>query len=71
MGATFSLRQLMEKYRVKKKNLHMVFIDLEKAYNRVPRDLTGWVLNKRNVSRGYIEIIKDVYERAVTNVRTT
>ena len=49
----------------------MVFIDLEKAYDRVLRDLIWWDLNKKNVSRGYIEIIKDIYEGAVTSVRTT
>ena len=30
MEAIFSLRQLIEKYRAKRKNLHMVFIDLKK-----------------------------------------
>ena len=49
----------------------MVFIDIEKAYNRVPRDLIWWVLNKKKVLRGYIEIIKHMYEGAVTSVRTT
>ena len=44
MEAIFSLRQLMEKYQAKRKNLHM-------AYDRVPRDLIWWVLNKRNVLR--------------------
>ena len=38
MEAIFSLRQLIEKYQPKRKNLQMVFIDLKKAYNRVPRD---------------------------------
>jgi hypothetical protein len=71
MEAIFSLRQLMEKYRAKRKNLHMVFIDLEKAYDRVPRNLIWWVLKKRNVPRGYIEILKDMYEGAITNVKTT
>ena len=32
----FILRIRQEKYREKNKELHMVFIDLEKAYNRVP-----------------------------------
>ena len=35
--AIFILRQLHEKYLGKKKNLYFAFVDLEKAFDRVPR----------------------------------
>ena len=49
----------------------MVFINLDEAYDKVPKDLIWWVLNKRGVRRGYVEIIKDMYEGAVMSVKTT
>ena len=35
----FALRQLQEKARERNTDLHMVFEDLEKAFDRIPRDL--------------------------------
>jgi hypothetical protein len=68
MEAIFLVRQLMERYREEKKNLHMVFIDLEKAYDKVPRDVMWWALEKQNVPTKYITLIKDMYKDAMTCV---
>ena len=46
----------------------MVFIDIKKAYDMVSRDLIWQALNKRNVPRGYFEIIEEMYEEKVTSV---
>jgi hypothetical protein len=70
MEAIFLLQQLMERYREQKKDLHMVFIDLEKAYDKVPRNVMWWALEKHKVPTKYITLIKDMYKGVVICVRT-
>ena len=66
----FALRILQEKYHERKKDLHMVFVDLEKAYDRVPCDLIWWALRKKNIQEPYITIIQDMYKATNTRVKT-
>ena len=70
MEPIFILRQLMWKFRESKKSRFIVFVDLEKAYDRVPRKVLWEVLVRKGVSRMYIELIKDMYKGSKTCVRT-
>jgi hypothetical protein len=71
MEAIFLIRQVMERYKEQKKDLHMVFIDLEKAYDKIPRKLMWWALDKHKVPTKYVTLIKDMYDKVVTSVQTT
>ena len=70
MDPLFALNILQEKYKEKQKDLHMIFVDLEKAYDRVPRDLTWWSMRKRSISEGDVKMIQDMYRGAKTRVKT-
>jgi hypothetical protein len=69
--AIFLIRQLMERCREQKKDLHMIFIDLVKAYDKVPSNVMWWALQKHKVSSKYITLIKDMYDNVVASVRTS
>ena len=60
----------MEKYKERKKELHMVFIDLEKVYDSIPRRTIWDSLKARGISSVHIEAIRDIYDRVSTNIQT-
>jgi len=45
----FIVRQMQEKFRANGKKLYFGFVDLEKAFERVPRELIRWAMHKLGV----------------------
>ncbi|KAK3567005.1 hypothetical protein QTP86_008720 [Hemibagrus guttatus] len=66
---TLALRILMEKYRDGQRELHCVFVDLEKVYDRVPREELWYCMRKSGVAEKYVRVVQDMYERSRTVVR--
>ena len=56
--AMFALRMLMKKYREDQRKLHCVFVDLEKAYNRVPREELWYCMRKSGMAEKYVVLGK-------------
>nr|GFB31468.1 retrovirus-related Pol polyprotein LINE-1 [Tanacetum cinerariifolium] len=54
------LRSLMEKYRERQRDLHMAFLDLEKAYDSVLRELVWKTLLDKGTPKRYSRVIKDI-----------
>ena len=50
----------MEKYREGQKELHCVFVDLEKAYDKVPREEVWYCMRTSGLAEKYVRIVRYV-----------
>ena len=66
--AIFVVRQLQEKYLAANKRLYMAFLDLEKAFDRVPRKVIWWALRKLGVDEWIVRLVQGMYSNARSHV---
>ncbi|GJX84680.1 retrovirus-related pol polyprotein LINE-1 [Tanacetum coccineum] len=59
------IRSLLEEYRERQRDLHMTFLDLEKAWELIWRTLID-----KGTPRRYIRVIRDMYDGAMSRVPT-
>lgn len=64
----FTVRQLIEKDN--RNNLYVAFLDLEKAFDSIPRQQIWTSLKKRGINLSLIDAIKSIYKRTRNYVRT-
>ena len=67
--AIFILRQLQEKYLAKSKVLYFAFVDLEKAFDRVPRKVIWWALRTVGVEEWIVKVIQSMYDGPRSQIR--
>ena len=71
MGTTdaiFMARQMQENFRVKGKKLYFGFVDMEKAFDRVPREVISWAMRKLGVEEWLVLAVVSMYTGAKTVV---
>ena len=61
---------MQEKYGAKKKELFLVFVHLEKAFDCVPREAIQWALRCQKMPECFIALVTALYSNARSRVRT-
>ena len=69
MDAIFIVRRMQEEYQKKNKKLYMCFVDMEKAFDRVPRKVMEWAMRKKGLSEVIVRAVRSLYDGAKTRVR--
>jgi len=68
--AIITVRQMKENFRVKGKKLYIGFVDLQKAFDRVPREVIQYAMLRLGVEEWLVSAVMSVYTGAKTVVRT-
>ena len=66
--AIFVVRQLQEKYLAANKRLYMVFVDLEKTFDRVPRKVIWWALGNLGVEEWSVRLVQGMQMRRAVSM---
>ena len=63
-----SLRHTQLLYRAKNKPLYHIFVDLEKAFDRIPKAAIMWALRRQGIPELPVRLIIYLYEGSATGV---
>ena len=69
IDALFVVQRMQKEYRDEKKKLYMCFVDIEKAFDRVPRKVMEWPMRKKGLPEVIVRAVMSLYHGAKTKVR--
>ena len=64
----FSLRHLQSVHLEKRRQLFHIFVDLEKAFDRIPRAAIRWALRRQCVPERLVASVLNLYESTTSKV---
>ena len=64
-----NIPQLQEKHLAANKPLYMAFVDLEKAFDRVPQDVIWWAMRKLGIDEWLVRLVQSMYKDVRSRVR--
>ena len=67
--AIFIVRRMQKEYQKKNKKLSMCFVDMEKAFDRVPRKVMEWAMRTKGLSGVIVREVMSLYDGAKTRVK--
>ena len=69
MDSFLSLKSGSFWVRAANKPLYMAFVDLEKAFDRVPRDVIWWAMRKLGIDEWLVRLVQSMYKDVRSRVR--
>ena len=67
--AIFIVRHLQERYIAANRPLYFAFVDQEKAFDRVPRNVLWWAMRSVGVEEWAVRVVQGMYANARSQVR--
>ena len=62
VNAIFIVRRMQEEYQKKDKKLYMCFVDVEKAFDGVPRKVMKWTTRKKGLSKVMVRAVMILHD---------
>ena len=68
-GFILIVKRMQEEYQQNDKKLYTCFVDIEKAFDRVPRKVMDWAKRKKGLSKVMVRAVMCLYDGAKTRER--
>ena len=62
IDAVVILRSIQEEYLAKQMKLYMCFVDLEEAFDRIPRMVVEWAMRKKGIPEASVRVVMSLHK---------